>query len=106
MDVIFEWVGLQDTITQVVENARKGSDIIIVGMFGKYPLVNLGFVQDRELIPIGTLMYQSAEYELAVSLVADGKIQLDPLITHRLISWTISKLMRRSRIPSVNIRRP
>ena len=33
-DVIFECVGVQDTITQAVENARKGSDIIVVGVFG------------------------------------------------------------------------
>jgi L-iditol 2-dehydrogenase len=83
MDVTFECVGAQDTITQAVENARKGSDIIIVGVFGEHPRVNLGFVQDRELCLIGTLMYQRADYERAVSLVADGKIELDPLITHR-----------------------
>lgn len=83
MDIIFECVGVQDTITQAVENARKGSDIVIVGVFGKQPQVNLGFVQDRELTLIGTLMYQRVDYEQAVSLVAEGKIQLEPLITHR-----------------------
>lgn len=83
MDVIFECVGVQATISQAVANARKGSDIIVVGVFGQEPRVNLGFVQDRELRLIGTLMYQRADYETAVSLVAGGKIQLEPLITHR-----------------------
>jgi L-iditol 2-dehydrogenase len=83
MDVIFECVGVQETITQAVENARKGSDIVIVGVFGDQPRVNLGLVQDRELTLIGTLMYQRGDYEKAVSLVAEGKIQLEPLITHR-----------------------
>jgi L-iditol 2-dehydrogenase len=83
MDVILECVGVQETITQAVENARKGSNIVVVGVFGEQPQVNLGFVQDRELTLIGTLMYQRADYERAVSLVAEGKIRLEPLITHR-----------------------
>jgi L-iditol 2-dehydrogenase len=83
MDVIFECVGVQDTITQAIENARKGSDIIVVGVFGDDPQVNLGFVQDRELRLIGTLMYQRSDYEQAVALVKEGKIQLEPMISHR-----------------------
>jgi L-iditol 2-dehydrogenase len=83
MDVVFECVGVQGTITQAVDHARKGSSIVIVGVFGEQPRVNLGFVQDRELTLIGTLMYQRGDYEQAVALVAEGKIQLDPLITHR-----------------------
>jgi len=83
MDLIFECVGVQETITQAIENARKGSDIIVVGVFGEDPQVNLGFVQDRELRLIGTLMYQRSEYEQAVQLVSEGKINLEPMITHR-----------------------
>lgn len=83
MDVIFECVGIQDTITQAILNARKGSWIIVVGVFGESPQVDLGLVQDRELRMIGTLMYQRIDYEKAVQLVAHGEIKLDPLITHR-----------------------
>ena len=83
MDVTMECVGVQDTISQAVEQARKGSSIIVVGVFGDNPEVNLGFVQDRELSLIGTLMYQRTDYESAVQLVKAGKIQLEPMITHR-----------------------
>jgi L-iditol 2-dehydrogenase len=83
MDVIFECVGVQETITQAVENARKGSDIVVVGVFGKNPEVNLGFIQDRELRLHGTLMYQKGDYETAVKLVAQKLINLGPLVTHR-----------------------
>lgn len=48
-DLILECVGVQDTISQAVSNARKGSVIVVVGVFGKKPLVDLGLVQDREL---------------------------------------------------------
>ncbi len=82
-DLILECVGVQDTITQAVAIARKGSSIIVVGVFGQKPTVDLGLVQDRELSLIGTLMYQKTDYEFAIELVTSGKIHLDELITHR-----------------------
>ncbi len=82
-DVILECVGVQDTISQAIDNARKGSVIVVVGVFGKKPVVDLGLVQDRELTLVGTLMYQKNDYETAIQLVTQGKLNLDPMITHR-----------------------
>jgi L-iditol 2-dehydrogenase len=82
-DLILECVGVQDTITQAITSARKGSTIIVVGVFGKKPLVDLGLVQDRELSLVGTLMYQKKDYEGTIELVAGGKLHLDQMITHR-----------------------
>ncbi len=82
-DVILECVGVQPTITQAVNLARKGSTIVVVGVFGEKPVVDLGLVQDRELSLIGTLMYQYRDYEKAIQLVASGKLHLDEMITHR-----------------------
>lgn len=80
-DVMFECVGVQDTITDAVAAARKGSRIVIVGVFGKKPVVDLGLVQDRELTLTGTLMYQKADYEQAIALAAAGKVRLEDLIS-------------------------
>lgn len=82
-DIILECVGVQETMTQAVENARKGSTIVVVGVFGKKPLVDLGLVQDRELSLVGTLMYQKKDYVRAIELVASGKLCLDEMVTHR-----------------------
>jgi L-iditol 2-dehydrogenase len=82
-DLILECVGVQDTITQAVDNARKGTVIVIVGVFGKKPIVDLGLVQDRELKLVGTLMYQHSDYETAIELVRNEKLSLDALVTHR-----------------------
>jgi L-iditol 2-dehydrogenase len=82
-DLILECVGVQPTITQAVANARKGSTIVVVGVFGKKPEVDLGLVQDRELTLVGTLMYQKKDYERAIELVAAGKLCLDPMVTQR-----------------------
>jgi len=82
-DIILECVGVQATITQAIDFARKGSTIVVVGVFGKKPEVNLGLVQDRELSLVGTLMYQKQDYLQAIELVASGKLSLDQMITHR-----------------------
>jgi L-iditol 2-dehydrogenase len=82
-DLILECVGVQDTITQAVVNARKGSTIVVVGVFGKKPQVDLGLVQDRELSLVGTLMYQKVDYLRAIELVAAGKLCLGQMVTHR-----------------------
>ena len=81
-DLILECVGVQDTITQAVDHARKGTTIVVVGVFGRKPVVDLGLVQDRELSLVGTLMYQKRDYERAIELVAGGKLRLEPMITH------------------------
>ena len=80
-DLILECVGVQETITQAVTNARKGSPISVVGVFGEKPLVDLGLVQDRELSLIGTLMYQKKDYLRAIELVSKGKLHLDQMVT-------------------------
>jgi L-iditol 2-dehydrogenase len=82
-DLILECVGAQVTITQAVQNARKGTPIVVVGVFGEKPVVDLGLVQDRELKLVGTLMYQNSDYKTAIDLVNKAKVRLDNLITHR-----------------------
>jgi len=80
-DLVLECVGTQDTITQAVSLARKGSTIVVVGVFGKKPLVDLGLVQDRELTLQGTLMYQKTDYERAIELASQKALHLDEMVT-------------------------
>lgn len=80
-DLIVECVGINQTIDDAIANARKGTDIIIVGVYGDKPVVDLSTVQDRELRLIGMLMYQTKEYLKAIELVHSGRVQLEPLMT-------------------------
>lgn len=82
-DLILECVGVQATVDQAVENARKGTTIVIVGVFGNKPTVDLGLVQDRELSLVGTLMYQKKDFAKAIELISAGSMNLDELVTHR-----------------------
>jgi L-iditol 2-dehydrogenase len=82
-DLMLECVGVEATLTDAINYARKGTTIVIVGVFGRKPQVDIGLVQDRELSLVGTLMYQKADYDRAVELAASGSLHLDALITHR-----------------------
>jgi 2-desacetyl-2-hydroxyethyl bacteriochlorophyllide A dehydrogenase len=80
-EVAFECVGVEDTMTAAIENIQKGGSIIVVGVFGEKPRLNLGLVQDRELNIHGTLMYQHQDYERAVELIASGQVATQPLFS-------------------------
>ncbi len=82
-DLIFECVGAEETITHAINVARKGTTIVVVGVFGRKPAVDLGLVQDHELSLVGTLMYQRADFLQAIHWLEQGKLRLEPLVTAR-----------------------
>ena len=79
--VAFECVGVEETMTAAIENIQKGGTIIVVGVFGEKPRLDLGLVQDRELNIHGTLMYQRNDYLEAVNLIASGQVVTQPLFS-------------------------
>jgi L-iditol 2-dehydrogenase len=80
-DAAFECVGVEATIAAAIDSIQKGGTIIVVGVFGDKPRVDLAVVQDRELTLRGTLMYQRRDYQRAVELIASGGILTAPLVT-------------------------
>jgi L-iditol 2-dehydrogenase len=80
-DVALECVGVEPTITAAIESIEKGGTLVVVGVFGEKPRVDMGLVQDRELNIHGTLMYQKQDYERAVALVTSGQVCTEPLIS-------------------------
>lgn len=80
-DVIFECVGINATMDQAITYARKGSDIVVVGVFGDIAAMNAALIQDHELRLSGTAMYRVEDYEKAIELVGKGLIEFDALIT-------------------------
>jgi len=80
-DAAFECVGAAETVNQAIHNVRKGGTIVIVGVFGDRPEIDLGLVQDRELEMRGTLMYQRLDYVDAIRCLTEGGITVGPLLT-------------------------
>jgi L-iditol 2-dehydrogenase len=82
-DVILECAGAPEAVADAIRHARKGSMVVVVGVIGKPPVVDLGLVQDRELVLAGSLMYRKSDFEIAIAMAASGAIHFDEVITHR-----------------------
>lgn len=80
-DVIYECAGSDITMNQAIQNARKGSTIVLVAVFGKMATVDLAKLNDSELDLATSMMYRHEDYLDAIRLVQEGKIQLKPLQT-------------------------
>ena len=80
-DVVYECAGTDITMDQAIQNARKGSTIILVAVFGKMATVDLAKLNDSELDLNTTMMYRHEDYVDAIRLVQEGKIRLKPLMS-------------------------
>lgn len=80
-DVIYDCAGNDVTMDQAIQNARKGSTIILVAVFGKRANVDLAKLNDSELDLNTSMMYRHEDYVDAIRFVGEGKIQLKPLMS-------------------------
>ncbi len=80
-DLTVECVGSEATAADAIATARKGSTIVVAGVFGRKPTVDMGLVQDKELNVLGTLMYGRADFQKAMELAAGGRLRLRELVT-------------------------
>lgn len=80
-DVIYDCAGTDITMNQAIQNARKGSTIILVAVFANMANVDLAKLNDSELDLNTTMMYRHEDYVDALRFVNEGKIQLAPLAT-------------------------
>jgi len=81
-DLILECVGCEATARQAVEVARKGSDVVIVGVHPSQPRLNLARIQDAEIRLIGSLMYMNEDYHAIIDLLRRQRLDVADLITH------------------------
>ena len=81
-DVMYDCAGNDITMNQAIQNARKGSTIILVAVFGKMANADLAKLNDSELDLNTTMMYRHEDYVDAIRFVKEGRIQLKPLMTN------------------------
>jgi (R,R)-butanediol dehydrogenase/meso-butanediol dehydrogenase/diacetyl reductase len=80
-DVVFEVSGAAAAVLGATDLARVRGRLVIVAIHPEPRPVNLQRVFWRELTLIGARVYQRADYETAVELLARGVIPADLLIT-------------------------
>ena len=78
-DVAFEAVGAEAALDGAIQAITKGGTIVIVGVYGHRPAVDMARVGEHELSVIGTMMYRREDYLQAVEWIAEGRVQTGPL---------------------------
>lgn len=78
-DVIYDCAANDVTMGQAIRYARKGSMIILVGVYAGMANVDLAMLNDHELDLNTTMMYRHEDYVGALELVSSGKVKLTPL---------------------------
>lgn len=82
-DIIYDCVGFASTLNQAINLARKGTQIVLVGVPQGELKTNMAFVQDRELDILGSLMYVKKDFRKAIQLVYEGLVDSNEFITHK-----------------------
>jgi L-iditol 2-dehydrogenase len=84
-DIVIECTGKLPVLSEGIAMARPGAQILLFGITsakeGALPFYDLYF---KELTVQNGRAAVGADFEPSIALAASGKVQLDPLITHRL----------------------
>lgn len=79
-DLAFEAAGVEASLGSAVKAIEKGGTILIVGVYGKPPVVDMGVVGEHEIVLAGSMMYWRDDWEAAVKLLASS-ISIAPLVS-------------------------
>ena len=80
-DIIYDCAGNDTTMDQAIQNARKGSVIILVAVYAGLAHCDLAKLNDSELDLNTTMMYRHEDYVDAIRFVREGMVQLQPLMS-------------------------
>ena len=79
----FEVAGVESSIRSLMETIEKGSDIVVVAVFGKDPALSMFHLGEHELRLIGSMMYRHEDYLTAIDFASRDVIHLSPWVSHR-----------------------
>jgi len=89
--VVYECVGLDNTVDDALRLAYPGGTVVLIGLIGATRKVDWTFVWLKELTVTGTLCSSSEDYvgqrkrcyQIILDWMAEGRLDLTPLLTHR-----------------------
>jgi 2-desacetyl-2-hydroxyethyl bacteriochlorophyllide A dehydrogenase len=90
-DVVFEVTGTAPGAAVMTQLVRVRGRIVIVGVFGDPPKVDLFRFFWRELHLCGARVYEPEDFEKAIDLAAGGAFPLERLISAR---WPVAELQK------------
>ncbi len=68
----------------MVSLVRPRGRIVIVGLYKQPPAIDLFNTSLKEAELMGSRVYSDTDFEKAVNLITSGRLNVEPLVTHRL----------------------
>ncbi len=92
-DVVIEATGVAAVVETCLKSLRKGGRLSLAGIFHKETTVALGDLVRRELNIRGSICYTWLDFQACINLVADGRMNVDPTVTHKFPLHDIDKAL-------------
>jgi (R,R)-butanediol dehydrogenase/meso-butanediol dehydrogenase/diacetyl reductase len=80
-DAVFECVGRPAAIQTAVDLTRRGGSMCLIGLPDENASINPGSWLVKEVTVTASLAYFREEFEMAMGMIADGRVSLDRLHT-------------------------
>lgn len=84
VDVVFEVAGTQITANQMVDVVKTRGQIVVVSVFKQPAMINFAKMHYNELSLTTTRCYHRDDFDTAIQLMAQGKLDVSPIISHEL----------------------
>jgi 6-hydroxycyclohex-1-ene-1-carbonyl-CoA dehydrogenase len=92
-DIAIEAIGNPATIEMAFESLNTGGRLCVVGYSEKSAVLNAPRLMFREMEIVGSLGCRPVDYPNIIQMVAHGRIQLQPLVTHRFALESINEAL-------------
>jgi L-iditol 2-dehydrogenase len=85
LDLVVETAGAPAAVQLATELCRPGGRVVLLGIAGEGRTLTLpsDLLVGKDMALIGSIAYPAAVWSRVVGLVADGVLELDPVVTHR-----------------------
>ena len=78
-DVVYECVGRPETIQGAVDHARRGGRVCLIGFTAEPATIVPALWLVKEINVSAALAYTYDDFDRAMGMIADGRVQLDPM---------------------------
>jgi len=80
-DIVYECVGRPFAVQSAVDLARRGGSMCLIGLAESDASISPGAWLIKEISVTSSLAYLHDEFEMAMGMMADGRVRVDPLHT-------------------------
>jgi len=80
-EVGMEVSGAESSLASLVANIGKGGTLLVIGVYGDKPKVDMSVVCEHELDLKGSMMYRHDDWVQAVEWIASGEVKTEPLVS-------------------------